>query len=153
MRRTVDQSIRVGQVDQYIAFAVNHAHHAQFFEHQGNALAEHFLLWRQVLAGKRNRADLAAGDRRLGLVFRQTEGALDTAGLGARHIAGHAIDLGVVIGFDHYLVIGADQDEGRGYFTDLIGTHARDERQRQEDGREFFHRILSIWRLWFGTPA
>ena len=54
-------------------------------------------------------------------------------------------DLGVVIGFDHHLVIGADQDEGSGYFTNLVGTHAGGESHKQESRRDFFHGVLSAW--------
>jgi hypothetical protein len=52
-------------------------------------------------------AGLPAGDRGFGLVLGQAESALDAAGLGARHIAGDAGDLGVVVGIDHDLVVGA----------------------------------------------
>jgi len=77
------------------------------------------------------------------LIFRQPDGAHHTAGLGARHVTGHAIDLGVVIGFDHHLVIGANQDEGGGYFAHLVGAHAGGESNKQEHCREYFHSVLS----------
>jgi hypothetical protein len=49
------------------------------------------------LADERDRPDLAAGDRRFGLVLGEAERAADAAGLGARHVAGDAVDLRVVV--------------------------------------------------------
>jgi hypothetical protein len=61
--------------------------------------------FQRLSGGEGDGAGLAAGNGRFGLVLGQAQPALDAAGLGARHIAGHARDLGVVIGFHHDLVV------------------------------------------------
>ena len=70
---------------------------------------------------ERDRADLPARDRRLGLVLGQPERALDAAGLRARHVAGDAGDLGIVVGVDDDLVVGPDQLEDGVDLADRLG--------------------------------
>ena len=45
--RAVDQLVRVREVDQRVACAVDHAHHAQTLEEDGQALAEDIFLFLQ----------------------------------------------------------------------------------------------------------
>ncbi len=82
--------------------------------------------------GERDRPDLAAGDRRLGLVFGEAEPALDPSGLGARDVAGDAPDLRVVVGVDDDLVIRPDQLEHGVDLADRLGPNQCGKRQQRE---------------------
>src|SRR5439155_25296939 len=84
LRRAFDQAVGVGEVDEGVALLVDDANDAQLLEQDRQALVEHLLLLRQRLR-ERDRADLAAGDRRFGLVLGEAERTRDAAGLGARH--------------------------------------------------------------------
>jgi hypothetical protein len=66
-----------------LRFPVDHADDAQLLEHERDPFGEHLLLRLERL-GKGDRADLTAGDRRLGLVLGEAEPALDAAGFRAR---------------------------------------------------------------------
>ena len=54
-----------------------------------------------------------AGNGGLGLVFGQTQRALDAAGASTRHVAGHALDQGIVVGLDDDVIVAREQLEGR----------------------------------------
>ena len=84
--------------------------------------------------GKRDRADLAAGDRRLGQIFGETESSLDAAGLGTRDVTGDTVDLRIVVRVNDDLVIRPDELEDRVDLSDRLGLNQR--RKRQQRKRE-----------------
>src|SRR5438067_10535785 len=53
LRRAFDEAVRVGQIDQRVALAVDHAHDAQLLEENRQPLVEDLFLLRQRL-GERN---------------------------------------------------------------------------------------------------
>ena len=57
----------------------------------------------------------------MGGIFRQPESALDAAGLGARQVAGDAVDAWVVERLHQDLVVGAKQLEGGAHLADGVG--------------------------------
>src|SRR5512140_2866143 len=134
--------VGVGEIDQGVALDVHHADHPQLLEHERDALVEHFLLLFQLAGVEGDGPDLAAGDRRLGPVLGQPERTLEAARLGARQVAGHARHLGVVVGLDDDLVVGADQLEDGIDFADRLGARLAAGREQQRDDGEqvLFHR-------------
>ncbi len=131
LRRTLDDAVRIREVDERVARPVDHAHDPQLLEHERDSLAEDLFLRRERLC-ERDRPDLPARDRRLRLVLGEPEPTLDPAGLGARDVTGHARDLRIVVGIDDDLVIRPDQLEHRVDLPDRLGPGQRGERQRRE---------------------
>src|SRR5436853_580612 len=80
--------------------------------YQRNPFGEDLFLHRHR-SGERYRTDLLAIDRRLRLVFGNTQGALDAAGLGARHVTGDAVDIRIIVRVDDDFVVGSDEFEDR----------------------------------------
>ena len=111
-RAAIDELVRIGQVDQRIALGIDHPHDVQAFEENGHALAEDVFLDRQLVLELQGRRHLAAGDGGFRLVLGQADRALHAAGPGTRDVAGHALHLGIIIGFDDHAVVLAQPAEG-----------------------------------------
>ena len=146
LRRAVDEPVGVGEVDERVALAIDHADDAQPLEDERDALAEHLLVRVERLGAERDRADLAAGDRRFGLVLGEAERAADAAGLGARDVAGDAGDLRVVVGVDDDLVVRADELERGVDVADRLGAGAAG------DDRTGRRRQSGFCRSWRACP-
>ncbi|MNT52396.1 hypothetical protein D3C72_1894210 [compost metagenome] len=91
------------------------------------------LLLQRPLEG--DGSHLPACDRRFRRVFRHAQLALDAASAGPRHVAGDAVDLRVVIGFDHDLV-GAGHAEIGADAADLLGMRAARGRRAGGEGQD-----------------
>jgi hypothetical protein len=111
--------------------------------------------WRLSGFGKLIGPGLPAGDGGLGLVFCQTQPAFDATCLGAGDVAGHPLDIGVVVGLHGNLVIGADQLEDGIHLANRLGmgwqgSGGRPERKDQQQSR--FHALDCGGFAWATDP-
>jgi hypothetical protein len=105
-----DDAIAVGNVHQYVAFAIEKADDLQGFEQETAPLVEDALPVLQF-TGNFDWAYLAAGNAGITGVLGDPEAALQPAGLRSTDVASDALDLGVVKPVDYDFVIRPEQVE------------------------------------------
>jgi hypothetical protein len=105
LRASVNQLVRIRQIDKRISLLVDDAHDMQTLEKDRHAFSKHVLLPRQLLFERQLVRHLTARYRRLGTVLSDTHRSFEAAGACTRDVARDALNFRIVVRLHHHTII------------------------------------------------